>query len=427
MKKIIFLCCGFLLFSLGNAGAEVIKKGETLTLTRCISIALKYSPIIAEAENTVKVNESQIGQAKAGYYPQVSATTNYSRQLPASPSNVTVSSGVFNQYSAGLGLQQNIYDFGKTSSKINIAKSNTRASYATLYNTEQQVIFNVTQAYFNVGQTQKVVDVDKQAIAEYQQQLNQAKAGYNVGVKPLIDVTNAQVSLGNAKLNLINGENNLKDAEISLNIAMGIPNPPSYTLKNTLSFKPYNITLNKALTSAYQNRQDLKSLHFQEQAAVYNEHLAKTGYYPTISGNADYDWGGQDFPLSHGWSVLLTFSLPIFNGYLTKYQIKQAEANLEVLRSDENQLRQSIYSVVQQDYLNLQSAIQQIQVAKTTVKQAKQNLDIARGSYKVGVATYLDVTTAIVSYLTAQQNYIQALYNYRIAQAGLEQAMGVIK
>jgi TolC family type I secretion outer membrane protein len=431
MKKIIFLCIGILIFHLVNIQAQnVIKKGQELTLEQCISIALKYSPVISEAENTVLVNQSQIGQAKSNYYPQVSGSTSASR-------NSTTSSGTpseqTNNYSAGINLQQTIYDFGKTSSKINIAKYNTKSSYATLYNTEQQVIFNVTEAYFNVVQDQNLVQVDKQTIIEYQQQLQQARAEYNVGVKPLIDVTNAEVNLGNAQLTLINAENTLKDAIITLNVAMGIINPPSYKLKNTLSFQSYNINLNQALSTAYQNRQDLKSLYFQEMSDKYSEQLARTGYYPTIGASAGYSWSGENYSqqissnMSNGWDALLTLSIPIFNGYLTKYQIKQAQATLDVLRASITQLKQSIYSNVKQSYLNLLSALQQIKVAQITVQQAKQNLQIAQGSYKVGVATYLDVTTAIVSYLTAQQNYIQALYNYKIAEASLKQAMGVIK
>ena len=55
----------------------------------------------------------------------------------------------------------------------------------------------------------------------------------------------------------------------------------------------------------------------------------------------------------------------------------------------------------------------------------RENLDIANGRYSAGVGNPIEVTDAQVSLITAKTSYIQALYDCKIAQAGLEKAMGI--
>src|SRR5208337_3323011 len=133
----------------------------------------------------------------------------------------------------------------------------------------------------------------------------------------------------------LNAQNNTNIAMVNLNVNMGITDAPDYQIEGTLSFEKDNIALNDAIQQAFANRQDLKSIYFQETAAQYNETLARTGYYPSIGGSVEYSWAGYGSPFNsnNGWTGLLTLSVPIFDGYLTKYKINEAQANLDVLKS----------------------------------------------------------------------------------------------
>ena len=432
MKWIIPFTLFFILIKPFNGHAEeIIKKGETLNLGRCIEIALKMQPTIIAARNTVNVNESRVGQAKANYYPWIDWSSNYSRIKPASSSSSS-SGGSFgssdesyNQYSTGFSLIQTIYDFGKTPSQVKIQNLNLDSSRSDLQNVTEQIIFTVKEAYYGVVQAKYNRIVAEDTVRQTQQQLEQAKGFYEVGTKPKFDVTKAEVDVSNAKLNLIRKENAFRISIVTLNNAIGIPDAPEYTLDENMSFEKYEITLEDALTRAYQNRPDLKSIVSKRQAADRSIELAKTGYYPVLSGNAGYNWSGEQFPLEDGWNAGASLSIPLFSGFLTKYQVEEAKANLNVIKANEESLRQIIFLEVQASYLTLRAAEDAIPTAKLGVGQAQENLDIANGRYAAGVGNPIEVTDAEVGLANARTFYIQALYVDKVAQASLEKAMGI--
>ncbi|MFH1703361.1 MAG: TolC family protein [Nitrospirota bacterium] len=438
MKRYIFLMA-FILFLIPPKvkGEEIIKKGESLNLERCVEIALKMHPDIAAAKNTVNASESRIGQARSNYYPQIDWSSSYNRISPASDRSVSSSSsgitsssfgrtgGSFDEYSTGFNLSQTIYDFGKTPTQVMIQNFNLDSSRSGLENVTNQVIFNVRQTYYGVLQSKRNRDVSMEAVKQFQQHLEQAKGFYEVGTKPKFDVTKAEVDLSNAKLNLIKAENALRLAIVNLNNAMGIPDAPEYILEDNLSFQKYNMTFEDALSKAYQSRPDLKAIIAKRQAAESSMELAKKDYYPLLTGSAAYNWSGEKFPLEHGWNIGAALSFPIFSGFLTKYQVEEANANLNVLSANEEALRQTVFLEVQQAYLNIKDAEERIPTAELTVKQAEENFEIANGRYAAGVGNPIEVTDAEVLLSNAKLSYIQALYDYRVAQASLEKAMGI--
>ncbi len=121
----------------------------------------------------------------------------------------------------------------------------------------------------------------------------------------------------------------------------------------------------------------------------------------------------------------MTITLPIFSGYLTEHQVKEARAKLNVLKAQEESFRQGVLLEVQQAYLNLREAEERISTAQLIVRQAQENLELASGRYVAGLGNLLEVTDAQIVYSNAKTSYIQALSDYNIATASLEKAMGV--
>ncbi len=432
-KKSLFFFGLFLFLaasSLPAAAEDLIKKGETLDLNRCIDIALKRQPNILAAWNTVRVNESRIGQAKAGYYPQINWNTGYSRNNPpvTNPNSTAATSAIpYSDYSSYLNLTQNIYDFGKTADQVKIQSLNRDSSRQDLENVSSQIVFTVKQSYFSLLQAMKTRDVAVETVKQFQQHLEQAKGFFEVGTKPKFDVTKAEVDLSNAKLNLLTAENNVRLARVNLNNAMGIPEAPEYTVENNLAYQPYEISFEEALKRAFVERPDLRSISLKKESQEKSIDLAKTGYYPYLTGTANYGFESQSFPLDKGWTVGAQLTFPLFSGNSTKYQVEEQRATLDVLKANEETLRQSIHLDVEQAYLNLRLARDQITTAELTVRQAVENLDLANGRYAAGVGNPIEVTDSLVAEANAKTAHIAALYNYKVAQASLEKAMGVVK
>lgn len=428
MKRlaVVLLFPAFIAPFLGRA-QEIIKKGETLSLERCIDIALKRHPGLMAAQRTTEANRSRIGQAEANYFPQIDWTSSTGRTAvgPRSSFGFKTRSVTYNSYSTGVSLSQNIYDFGKTAAQVRIQKLDYGASLSDLETTSEQTTFAVKQAYYGVLQAKRNSEVAAEAVKQFELHLEQAKGFYEVGTHPKFDVTKAQVDLSNAKLNLIKAQNALRLALATLNNAMGVIATLDYTLEDSLSSEKYKITFEEALAKAYQTRPDLKSVTAKRQAAESSLSLSRTAYFPILSGTAGYEYGGNSFPLSNGWNIGLSLSFPIFKGFLTTHQVEESLANLSVLRANEELEKQTIFLEVQQAYLSLTEAEELIPTAQLTVEQAQENFEIADGSYREGLGDPIQLTDANVTLSSAKISYIEALYSYKIAQASLEKAMGL--
>ncbi len=401
-------------------------KGPVLSLDRAIQLALTGHPSILAARGTVDVNQSRIGQAQANYYPQVNAAAGYTRGYAVrSAGSTTLVSGGYDQYTSAFTASQNIYDFGRTSSRVGVQRFTTESSKSDLANVVEQVVLGLKQAYFALLQAQRNLTVAQETVQQFQQHLEQAQGFFEVGTKSKFDVTKAEVDLSNAKLNLIRANNAVRLAKVTLDNAVGLTGSPEYTVEDVLSYQPFEIPLEEALKKAFDNRPDLKSILARQKAAEESIRAAKSDYYPFLNGQANYGYTGNDFPLSEGWAVGATLNFPIFSGLLTKYQVTEAKSNLKILNANEQTIRQTVTLDVQQAFLNISEASQRISTAELTVRQAAENLDLANGRYAAGVGSPIEVTDALVNYSNAKTTYNQALYDYKVAQASMDKAIGV--
>lgn len=423
MNRISLSFLLLMVFPIISSAEDIIKPGQILSLRQCIEISLKMHPDLTAARSTVISGKSRFGQANAGYYPQLEISSGY-RRYSSDSQSIEHSS---DEYSGNISLKQNIYDFGKTTAQVDVQRFSLDSYLSDLDDVKNQIIFNVTQAYYGVLKAGRDRNVSLDVVKQFEQHLEQARGFYNVGTKPKIDVTKAEVDLSNSKLNLIKAENALRIAMASLNNTLGITDAPPYEIDDNLSFIEYRITFEDALRQAYENRPDLKSLKAMENAAGSSVELAKKGYYPALSGNAWYGWSGENFPLEKDWTVGATITFPLFSGFSTKYQVEEAKANLNTLKANGESLRQTIFLEVQKAFLNLQEANERIYTAEITIRHADENLELAKGRYAAGVGNPIEVTDALVSYSNAKTSYIQALYDHKVSQVSLEKVMGVIK
>jgi outer membrane protein TolC len=414
------------LLPLAASAAEEIKQGETLDLSRCIAIALKNHPTIKGAAGSFKASQSRVSEARSGYYPQADLSNGYSRIHPSGASgNLGSGKTTYDEYQSSFNLNETLFDFGKTSAQVDVQSFGADAARADLDNTTSLIVLGVKQAYYGILQSMQSRDAYSQTVVQFQQHLDQAKRFYEVGTKPKIDVTNAEVDLSQAKLNLLKADNALRIAKISLNNAMGVPDAPAYEVKDSTSYQDYPIDLATALKRGYDARGDLVSATAKREAAERSIDLARTGYYPVLLGNAGYGWTGQDFPLDKQWTVGATLNFPLFSGFLTRSQVEEARANLEVARANEEYIRQGIRFDVEQAFSNLTDVRERIVLSELTVKQAKENRELAQGRYAAGVGNTIEVTDALVLEINAKTAYINAMSDYHLAVASLEKAMGV--
>ena len=404
---------------------------QVLTLENALIIALGNQPSLRVAAGNQAVNEARVGQARSGYFPQITgrvayqrATANVATSFGGGPIQRNVRGETFGTYLNNANLNQTIFDFGKIRSQVKTAEFNLQAARSDTETAVQTMVVNVQQGYYGLQQAQRLLLVSQEALTQFQKHLDLAKGRFKVGVAPKIDVTTAEVDLSNARLNLITAKNNLSLGRVTLNNAMGILTADQYRVEEPVAFEQYAITQEQALDRALRARPELISQRALEQAADSAIKTAEADFFPTVTGAAGYSYNGQEFPLVWNWNVLGSLNIPIFSGFLTKQQVAEARATLLRTKANGDALKQTVLAEVSQAYLNLDATQERLQFTAITVTQAKERMALTEGRYRAGLATAVEVTDAEVALVNAQVNDVVAMSTYQAAKAQLERAMG---
>ena len=404
---------------------------QVLTLENALIIALGNQPSLRVAAGNQAINEARVGQARSGYFPQITgrvayqrATANVATSFGGGPIQRNVRGETFGTYLNNANLNQTIFDFGKIRSQVKTAEFNLQAARSDTETAVQTMVVNVQQGYYGLQQAQRLLLVSQEALTQFQKHLDLAKGRFKVGVAPKIDVTTAEVDLSNARLNLITAKNNLSLGRVTLNNAMGILTADQYRVEEPVAFEQYAITQEQALDRALRARPELISQRALEQAADSAIKTAEADFFPTVTGAAGYSYNGQEFPLVWNWNVLGSLNIPIFSGFLTKQQVAEARATLLRTKANGDALKQTVLAEVSQAYLNLDATQERLRFTAITVTQAKERMALTEGRYRAGLATAVEVTDAEVALVNAQVNDVVAMSTYQAAKAKLERAMG---
>jgi len=402
--------------------------GKPLSLAACIALALKYHPSLSAGQATVDAQKARVEQALAAYYPQIdfkttyaTATANYSSSRP--PANTWNFSDIFFM---GPSLNQLIYDFGRTANSVKINRENVAASEQDLQTARETVVLNVKQNYYGVLQAQALIQVAAETLTQNQQRLNQAEGFYQAGTRSKIDVTKAEVDLANVQLALIRAKNSYQVARANLNNAMGLREGLAFAIDESVDFVPKPIFLDEILQTAYDRRPEMLQIKARQRSQEAAVELARSGYYPTISGIVSNTWRTDAVPDDPAWDVSVgaALTVPIFSGFSTQNQVVEAKAQLRNLAAQEETLRQNIRLEAEQAYLSLKEAADRIAVTQKALVQARENYDLASGRYQVGIGQPLEINDAEVLLANARASRISALYDYKVAEARIEKTMG---
>lgn len=430
MKKVFFLTIAFIVFSAGRVWPEepAIKAGDTLSLDRCVEIALKYHPDRLYYNFSARAKEALLEQAKKEYYPRIDlSSTGYTRYNSIYRNNDDLYTTVTpdrNDYTTGITLTQKIYDFGKREATVATSRYFYESSLTDIDDNAREVISTVREAYYDLLRIRREKAVNEEKVGKYRSHREKAHLFFRAGTKSKYDVTKAEVDLSNAKLDLLQSENDLKLALVSLNNAMGIFDAPAYEIEDNLDYRKTALSLEEALQQAYLYRPDLRSLAQQLEAAKQALEAAKREYWPSINGTAGYGVDGSEYPLSSGWNVGINVSLNLFEGFATKNKVAEKNAEMRKIQAKINKQKLQIDMEVRKAYLNMEKAVRSISDTELQMRQATENLELANLKYEAGLNTPLEVTDATVSYADAKLKHIKSLYEYKKGEANMEKAIG---
>jgi outer membrane protein TolC len=186
--------------------------------------------------------------------------------------------------------------------------------------------------------------------------------------------------------------------------------------------------VNALIAQARARRPDLKAAEAQEHAARASVDLARANGLPTLSLGSGPSWAGgnRDTISSHSNAIGLTLTLPLFSGFNTTYNVRTAQARVDVAGAQRDNVRLQVAFDVWTAYQSLITATQAIRTTADLLASAEQSENVALGRYKAGVGSILDVLNAQSALAAARLQRIQARLDWNVFRATLAKALGTL-
>ena len=282
---------------------------------------------------------------------------------------------------------------------------------------------------FTILRAEKFVDVGRQAVKQFEAQLEVSKAFFDVGIVAKNDVLQAEVRLANAQQALVVVETDLAQAKSTFNILLRRKVDTPLTVVDILAYKPFPLPFEASLDEALRSRPEIRSADLtigQTQEAVK---IARSELYPTISLAGNYNRLSDQATLSGDlwedrWTIEGVATFTLFDWGKTLNRVSESKVRVTQAEIAKGQLIDAIIFEVKQDYLNLLQAEKNVGTSEKSIEQAEENLRMNEERYKYQVATQTDVLDAVVLLAQARVNYYGALSDFNVAKARLERAMG---
>ncbi len=399
---------------------------SVFSLKDCIDIAIERNPSIKSSIYNEQVYKSKIGQAWANFFPEITAGFNVSRTSNKYSGNSPYMNMSYTMgYVPKLSADMLLFDFGKTKASADYAKRMYESKKEDTKENINDIIYNIKYAYFNILFAQAQVKVYEDTVKDYEMQLSQAKAFYDIGKKAKIDVVTAEYNLGKAQLNLVKAKNVLQVANVELSKIMGIPEYTNYELSDELTLNDFDETFENLIKMAYDVRPELVSSMKTVEAAKMNLRAKRRNYAPDLGIFGSYEYGISNQYNENSGQVGVGLEYSALNIMKVKKQIDEAKAEYNKSLADYEDTKNTIYLNVKENYLDLQTAKESIIIAKLALDEAKEQYRQVTGRYKAGVSDAIELKDGENTYLNARLDFYNAMLNYNTTAASLEKEVGV--
>jgi len=344
-------------------------------------------------------------------------------QLPGFSTPTTV--GPFHYTDARAYASFSVFDYSLRKS-YHAAKEQERAAQLSVKDARDLVVQSVANAYLlviagssRVQSLQAQVETDQ---AIYDRTADQHRAGTTAA----IDILRAHVALQQEQQQLIAQKNQVAIDKLALGRVIGLPPGQQFATADTEPYSPLDaMTPDQALREAYEQRADFQSAKASVRAAEDSVGAARAERYPNVGVAADYGDVGTTPSSSNGTVTFQAFAkFNIFDGGRISGDIIQAQAALKQRQDEMADLRGQIDYQVRAALLDIQSAADQVAVARNNLDLANQTLTQARDRFASGVTDTIEVVQAQGSVAVANDNLIAALYAHNLAKVELARALG---
>ena len=395
--------------------------GDVLTLSDCLYLAYENNPEITEAHLYVQQYEAKVRQSLSLYVPNASLNLVYSdAHLPALNSSMDSSS-------ASLQLSHVLYDSGKRIELVNAAQNALNASHYAFLTTWNQKAYQVTKAYYDLIYAYWLVGINEDDMSKTQENLTIAQGFYKTGSKARIDVTQAEMQLRTSEINLTSSRTALLSAYTNLISIIGadIKEIENRRIDDNLNYKPSLPDRDQLISHMRESNPNLSYYEYLRLSSLDMSKSYLADRLPIFSANAM--WGAKNkWGLSDpSWTVSFQLSIPLLKNTESKAYADEQKAIAGQMESKAKTAILSLSNQIDTSLINIYSGIKRSEMAYRSAETAALNYKLSYLRYKQGVSTIIELNNAIDFLNNARLEYLKSLYDIRLADAALKQALGM--
>jgi outer membrane protein len=460
-----------------------------LTLERAVEIALERSRDVADAALALESARRQVGEAWGNVYPQVSASAMYTRNLSvpgsflprvffdpdAGPDElVMVKFGSDNMWNFSLRADQPLFRAGAFVG-VGAAGRYEALQREVLRGRTQAVVTRVRLAFYGVLLADESVRVTENTVTRIRQTLEEMRKLEQAGIASSYDVLRLDVELANVEPALRRARNGATAARRSLAVEVGLAELDAVTIDGSLlayerevmpltalaaagepgvdaigsgaaqlgsvraagDHDAGGIEVRDAVEEALLLRSELRQLELAEALrraelrAEQAEYLPQVTLFATYSVNAQQSgspvfFGASEAYRSYGRQVGIMVSVPLFSGMQRPARVAQKHVAIEQVRTQRGLVEDQVEHQVRTYADQVEEARQRAVAQRMGVQQAQRGYRIATVQHREGISSALELTDAEGALRQSEFNYAEAIYDYLVARARLDEAMGTV-
>ena len=331
-------------------------------------------------------------------------------------------------YAASLNFQQNLYDFGRTSTRIAVEQENKLYSEQSVEIVKQQLTKRVISVYYTLLYIQEAVKIKDQQIINLREHLTLITKKKETGSATDYEVLTTQVKLTAAESQKTDLESSLNIQSAFLNSLIGQPEKTKLIVSTSTTAPVTEIIEDSLIVKALNNRYEIKVATTREKLMQLRINMVKTDNKPILRAFASAGGKNGYVPelnkIKGNYSAGIGLRIPLYDASRTRYNVSLAKTSLQSLQYEKEITQREITTEVMEYYQKELAALKKVEQNEVQVKQARKAYELANTSYNAGVITNLDLLDATTALSESSLMLLKSKIDYLINYYGLQLAEG---
>ena len=431
----IFCLAVFLWLSemLPVAAADAVP-ASAMDLERTVALALEANISAQIFSERTRAADAVVKSRRTEFLPTFSTQYRYTRfnepVFGLDPTRGVIQPQEFYEWTTS--LTQPLFTGFALTNQYKLAKMGLDVARLNEALVRRDIVFEAKRVYFLLLKSQKLKLVAEEAVTMLEAQTEVAVNYHEVGMTPLNDLLKTKVDLANARQDLVAAQNELEIARADFNLLLRRPIGTPVTPMDILDYAPLSRSLEACLQTAEMDRVEVTVADLDIQIRQKEVALAKKDYYPTVQVQGNYyklgtDWqvdGGEGVGDSSVWDIQAQARWDFWQWGKTSHGVTEKKSQLAEVLLTRTELLDSIQRQVNQAWLKADEFEKNIVTVQSAIDQAREGFRISEELFKEQMATSTDVLDARTQLSETMTRYYNALYDFQIAVAALDRAMG---